>query len=240
MQTVTSKPRRSRRTVNRVNTHAIGYVRISTEDQAANGAGMDAQRTAITAAAAARGLTITAWYEDAGVSGKVDPERREGLSAALAALSAGPDSVLLVGKLDRLVRSVFYLSGLVERAKREGWTVAAADGSVDITTDQGVAMAQVSGVFAEPERKMIGARTREALAEKKAAGVRLGRPSELSEVVVRRIVAERQAGRGWSAIARALNADGVPTARGGSWFPFSVQKAFQGQDAARIIAQAAA
>ena len=55
-----------------------------------------------------------------------------------------------------------------------------------------------------------------ALAEKRAEGVTLGRPSVLPEAVVGRIVAARGAREGWSAIARALNADAVPTAHRGA------------------------
>ncbi len=49
-----------------------------------------------------------------------------------------------------------------------------------------------------------------------------------------------EAGDGWSAIARALNADGVPTAQGGAtWYPATVRKVCQGQDAARLLAGSA-
>lgn len=237
METSRKPARRRRRTVKRVDNYAIAYLRVSTEDQAKNGAGLDAQRTAILTTAAARGLDIIAWHEDAGVSGKVDPMKRDGLRTALNDLATGPASVLLFGKADRVSRSVHHLSGLLEQAQHEGWTMAAADGSVDITTAQGVAMAQVSGVFAELERKMIGARTKEGMAEKRAQGVHLGRPTELGDDVVRRIVEERQAGGGWSAIARGLNEDGILTARGKSWFPNGVRQVYTGTAAARILAE---
>ena len=68
-------------------------------------------------------------------------------------------------------------------------------------------------------------------------GVRLGRPSVLPESVVRRIVEEREGGAGWTAIARGLMDDGVPTARGGAtWHPSAVQKVYNGQDAAKVSA----
>jgi DNA invertase Pin-like site-specific DNA recombinase len=53
------------------------------------------------------------------------------------------------------------------------------------------------------ERRIIGQRTRDALAAKRAQGVKLGRPSTLPESVVERIMAARNAGEGWSAIARS-------------------------------------
>lgn len=235
--TTRNKTRRRRRTVERVSNYAVAYLRVSTEEQAKNGASLDAQRTAITAAADARGLDVVAWHEDAGVSGGTAPGKRAGLSAALAELSAGPASVLLVAKLDRLVRSVHYLSGMVEQAKREGWTMASGDGAIDLTTPQGVAMAQVSGVFAELERKLIGIRTSEGMAERRAQGVHVGRPTELPDDVVRRIVADRRTGAGWSEIARTLNAEGITTARGRTWLPNGVRQVFHGTAAARVRAE---
>ena len=69
-------------------------------------------------------------------------------------------------------------------------------------------MAQVLAVFAELERRLIGQRTREALAVRKAQGVRLGRPPVLPAEVVSRIVSARELGVSWSAIGRALDTDG--------------------------------
>ena len=91
------------------------------------------------------------------------------------------------------------------------------------------------------ERRLIGQRTREGLAAKRATGVRLGRPSVLADDVVRRILAERADGRKLREIAEGLTADGVPTARGGmSWSTSTVQAVLKGQDAARITAGAQA
>ncbi|MFF9607597.1 hypothetical protein ACF1GY_35945 [Streptomyces sp. NPDC014684] len=65
---------------------------------------------------------------------------------------------------------------------------------------------------AEMERELIQARTRDGCAAKRAHGVRLGHPATLPAEIVARIVREREAGRGWSAIAADLTAEGVPTA----------------------------
>lgn len=226
---------RRRRNVERMTNLAVAYCRVSTDEQAKNGVSIDAQRSAIEAFAAARGLTIASWHVDEGVSGSVDPDNRPALGAALGELATGPAGVLLFVRVDRVGRVAYDLLGLAKRAEREGWTLAACDGTVDLTTPQGRAMFTTQAAFGELEREMIRARTREGLAERRAQGVRLGRPSTLPEDVVRRIVEERDGGRGWSAIARGLMDDDVPTARGGAtWHPSAVQKVYNGQDAARV------
>jgi DNA invertase Pin-like site-specific DNA recombinase len=70
-------------------------------------------------------------------------------------------------------------------------------------------------VFAELERRLIAERTKAALAVKQSQGVRLGRRPALPEDLVAHINGRRQAGAGWSAIARELNEEGVHTAHGG-------------------------
>ena len=85
-------------------------------------------------------------------------------------------------------------------------------------------MAHVLATFAQFERRLIGQRTREALAAKRAAGVRLGRPPSLPGEVRERIAAERQAGKSFAAIATLLNDEGVATAQGGNqWWPGTVR-----------------
>lgn len=203
----------------------IGYVRVSTDEQALSGLGLDAQRAALQAEAARRGLPLVALFEDAGLSAKT--LERRGLAAALDALDRGEGSALVVAKLDRLTRSVHDATGLMLRAERAGWGLVALDVAVDTTTPQGAAMAQVLAVFAELERKLIGQRTRDALAVKRAQGVRLGRPPTLDPAVVARIVAERDGGAGWSAIARGLNTDATPTAQGGRcWYPATARAVY--------------
>lgn len=200
----------------------VAYCRVSTEEQAISGLGLAAQEKAVRAECKRRGLPLVAVHIDAGLSGKT--LTRPALTAALADLDAGRGSVLMVAKLDRLTRSVHDATGLMLAADKGGWGLVALDAPVDTTTPQGAAMAQVLAVFAELERRLIGERTKAALAVKRAQGVRLGRPPTLSADVVERIVTSRESGGTWSAIARHLNDDGVPTAQGGRcWYPATVR-----------------
>ena len=149
------------------------------------------------------------------------------MAAALDALNAGAGTILVVAKLDRLTRSVHDATGLMKRAETEGWGLVALDVAVDTTTPQGAAMAQILAVFAELERRLIGQRTKDALAVRKRQGVRLGRPPQLQRKVVKRIIDARNGGRSWSSIARDLDARGVPTAQGGArWYPATVRAVF--------------
>ena len=200
----------------------IGYVRCSTEEQAISGLGLAAQESAIRAEAEARGLPVLALQKDAGASGK--NLSRPGLKAALSALEAGTGTVLMVARLDRLSRSVHDITGLMDEGEKKGWGVVALDAPVDSTTPAGAAMAHILAVFAQLERRLIGERTKAALAVKKAQGVRLGRPPTLPDDVVGRIMAAKESGATWSAIARDLNREGIPTAHGGRrWYPSTIR-----------------
>jgi DNA invertase Pin-like site-specific DNA recombinase len=74
------------------------------------------------------------------------------------------------------------------------------------------------------ERRLLSERTRQALAQKRAAGVRLGAPPEIDPSVARRIRKERKAGRTLREIADRLNEDGIATARGGRWHASTLQR----------------
>src|SRR5207248_9344249 len=102
------------------------------------------------------------------------------------------------------------------KAQPQGWALVALDCAVDTTTPAGEAMAHVLATFAQFERRLIGQRTREALAVKKRQGVRLGRPQSIAPTLARRIRSLRSRGMTLQAICDKLNSEGVPTPRGGS------------------------
>jgi hypothetical protein len=129
-----------------------------------------------------------------------------------------------IDKLDRLSRSVRDFAEIFGRVQRNGWALVVMDLGVDTSTIMGAAMAQMVSVFSELERKRIAERTREALAVKKASGVRLGRPPTVPQSVVRRIQRQRARGDSLRAIADSLNRDMVPTAQGGlKWYAATVR-----------------
>ena len=203
-------------------TRVIGYVRVSTRDQAESGAGLLGQRRSIADEAERRGWHV-AWIEDAGESGK--DLRRPGIREALAILKRGEASALVVAKLDRLSRSVIDFNATLELSRRQGWALICLDIGVDTGTPSGELVANMVAAVALWERRVIAARTRDALAERKAAGVRLGRARVVSDSVVARIVAESLAGRAVASIARGLDRDQIPTPSGGTvWHASTVTR----------------
>lgn len=152
---------------------AIGYVRVSTEEQADSGLGLEAQRAAIRSAAERMGLDIVEWFSDEGVSGgKIDG--RFGLLAAIDAMKRG--YVLIVSRRDRLARDSMLACWIEkEIAKRQGRIVSVAGEGTESDDPTSVLMRRIIDAFAEYERLMIGARTKAALRVKARRGERVGR-----------------------------------------------------------------
>lgn len=212
---------------------AIGYARVSTSEQHGSGAGLAAQEATIRAEAERRGWELLAIVGEPDGASSATLER-PGLQSVMARLDAGDADVLVVSKLDRLSRSTIQGGMVLERAQRKGWSVVALDFGLDMTTPAGEMVANVILSTSQYERRMIGVRTREALAVKRAQGVRFGGPQVLPQSVVERIVRERRAGAGLRVIAEGLQADGIPAARGGARRTSSVDSVLRWQAAASI------
>lgn len=204
------------------------YIRVSTDEQSASGAGLSAQRAAIETEAERRGWVLIEIFEDAGLSGK--SMDRPALRAALNAVESGEAAGIVVAKLDRLSRSLLDFAALMQRAQQGGWNLVALDLGVDLASPAGEFLASVMASAAQWERRIISQRTKDALEAKRRDGQRLGRPSAIDVEILRRIAVERNAGRSFVAIAEGLTADGIATARGSaSWSPSAVRKAFGSQ-----------
>lgn len=202
----------------------LGYVRVSTQEQALGGAGLAAQRSAIELKAAREGWTLVDIVEDGGVSGSTPAEQRPGLREAMRRIEAHHADGIVVAKLDRLTRSLLDFAQLMERSRRKGWSIVALDLGVDTSTPSGEMMAGVLATFAQFERRLIGQRTAEALAVKRANGVRLGRPPSVPPAVVAVVQRQRASGRSHREIAAHLNGSLVPTVGGGrQWYASTVQ-----------------
>lgn len=209
------------RKVTRERPLALAYLRVSTHEQADSGASLDAQRASLTSEAARRGWDVEV-VEDAGLSGK--NMNRPGLTSALERLDRGQAQFLMAVRLDRLSRSVADFAAVVDRAKRKDWGLVLLSPNIDTSDAAGRFTANVLASAAQYEHELIGARTREGMAQRKAEGKHVGRRRSLPVEVVSRITAARAAGLSMAKIADGLNADGVPTAQGGAkWHPSTVK-----------------
>lgn len=205
----------------------IGYLRVSTEEQANSGLGLEAQRESIQRYADAHDWDVI-WYEDAGLSAKsLD---RPQLQAALTRLHILPKrrdvDGIVVAKLDRLSRSVHDFSGILKLAAARKWAVVAIDLGVDTSMPTGKLVANVMMSVAEWEREVIGERTSAAMQAAKRRGQRFGFPSALDPATGDRLIALRTT-HTMAATADALNAEGHTTATGAPWTVNTVAKAQQ-------------
>jgi DNA invertase Pin-like site-specific DNA recombinase len=196
---------------------------------------LEAQRAAIQLACEQRGWELVGVIEDAGFSGATLD--RPGITEAVQAVESGQASVLVAAKLDRLSRSLLDFAAIMERSRRRQWSLVALDLGVDTTTPQGEMLANVLAAFAQFERRLIGQRTAEALAIRKAEGVRLGRPRTLPSDVIERVWRMHRRGASLRKIANRLNADAVPTAHAGvRWYASTVSAVLRSVAADRAAA----
>lgn len=153
---------------------AVGYVRVSTEQQAQEGVSIDAQKARITANCVALDIKLVTILADEGESAK--SLERPGLQAALKMLKQGKADALMVVKLDRLTRSVKDLGVLCETHFGDGkpWSLLSVSDAIDTRSASGKLILNVLTSVAQWEREAIADRVREAMQHMKAQGVFLG------------------------------------------------------------------
>lgn len=216
-------------------TAAIAYVRVSSDAQAESGAGLAAQRTAIEAYAAKAGLTITAWHEDAGVSGAAGIEDRPGLLAAIGELRRG--AALVIAKRDRLARDTFVSLVIEKAVQKRGAVIVSADGLGNGETPADQFMRSILDATGQFERSLIRQRTRAAMAAKRKAGQVIGEvpfgwdatddgrlvENAAEQNVIRCMIDCRSSGMSLRQIAAILNGKAITTKKGRRWYGESVR-----------------
>lgn len=217
----------------------VAYYRVSTAKQGASGLGLEAQRKAVADYLNGGQWRVVAEFTEVESGRKAArPELEKALAAAR--LHKAP---LVVAKLDRLTRSVAFLSRLLEA----GVEVRFCD-LPQIEGPQGRFLLNSMVAVAELEAGLISQRTKAALAAVKARGKALGgdrgqTPSERARAAGRAAIAERVKSRAADlrpiieelraagvtslrGIAQELTARRIPTARGGdTWTAVQVQRA---------------
>jgi site-specific DNA recombinase len=238
MKVLTGK-RRTAETATMIKTKpkTVAYIRVSSFDQADNGHSLAAQREKVELHARLHDLDLVAVIEDAGVSAKTLD--RPGLNRALAMLDQGEAVALLVCKLDRLTRRVADLGKLIDRyfgEKGKAALMSVAD-SIDTRSAAGRLVLNVLASVSQWEREIIVERTTDAMQHLKAGGKVYSRPlmgfdavggklvaNDAEQALIARMKAMRADGMSFARIANQLNADKVPTKRGGTWASMTIKK----------------
>lgn len=213
----------------------VSYLRVSTTRQGRSGLGLEAQRAAIARFVEAEDFEVVDEFVEVETGTGADAlDRRPRLAAALVRAKRAKCAVV-VAKLDRLSRDVAFISSLMVR--RVPFI------SVELGADCDPFMLHLYAALAEKERALISARTKAALAAKRADGTgwRPGNPTNLPEAGALGREANKRAADAFAAntlpiirqlqasgvrnskeLADTLNARGIRTARGGQWHASTV------------------
>ena len=208
---------------------ALGYLRVSTREQANKGASLEVQRAAIIRTAETLGYRLEI-LEEAGQSAKSTRNRPQ-IRHALDRLNKGEAAALIAQRLDRVVRSMLDFVHMKAAADKKGWEFIFTDTpSLDPRSPSGALMLNMTAAFAQFERELIIERTREGLAQRKLEGVILGRRSMQAPETLAQIVHLRTAGKSYRAIAATLTGQQIRTATGlDTWTHTAVKRALESE-----------
>lgn len=225
---------------------ALGYVRVSTGEQARSELSIPAQRAAVIEYSRGAGLELCEIVEDEAVSARIPLEKRENGARLLRMTRAERGIHVVSARYDRLFRSMTDGVTRIEEWDRTGTSVHLID--LGLVTDPAATGIQKIGrtivlnslaIFAELERELISSRTRDALAARKAKGLApTGRPRygwhldeegyELplpnEQAVLGRMVSLYESGTSVYAISQILDVDKVPTKTGARWQDQTVRR----------------
>jgi len=219
---------------------ALGYVRVSSEEQADRGLSLEAQRSAIDAYARLKGLELVEIIADPGVSGGKPLAERPGGQRLVLALRKKEAQAVIALKLDRLFRSSLDALATLEAWQKAGISVHIVDmGGMpfDSASAVGKFLLSVLVATAEMERNLIRERTKAVLAFKKTnrevynhepygfrrVGNKLVEDPE-EQRVIGEILYLRAKGYSLRKIAHALTSAGIPSKRGRPWSAASVRR----------------
>ncbi|MBA7490761.1 hypothetical protein ES702_01304 [subsurface metagenome] len=214
---------------------AVGYIRVSTEEQEREGISLEDQEDKIRKYANLHNLELMEVIRDGGKSG--GDLNREGIQRVIALCKSRSINHLIVYKMDRLTRRLLDLLVLIEEIfKPNKVQFHSITESVDTTTAQGKFFVHILGAMGQMVRDTISERTREVLRYKKSKGEPVGSPplgyeakdKDLSEIakeleVVEYIKRLKRKKLSLRQIANRLNEKGIPTKRGGKWYAGTVR-----------------
>lgn len=206
----------------------VGYVRVSTKDQAESGLSLESQEAKIRAMATVKGVTLAEVLIDRAESAKsLDRPRVQDL---LAMIRARKIAGVIIAKLDRLTRSVRDLGALVDLFQAHEVSIISTYETLDTTTANGRMILNITATIAQWEREVICERTRDALGAKLRRGEHAGNVAygfrsvdgravedEQEQAIIRLATEYRGEGLSLASIATKLNEAGHLTRRGTEW-----------------------
>ncbi|GJD72574.1 recombinase family protein [Methylobacterium goesingense] len=218
-------------------TRAVAYLRVSTDEQASNGFGLETQERALRAFAESQAYELVELVTDPGVSGATRPAERPGFGRILELAEAKAFSILLVYKFDRLAREIRYaVTTVADLAEQHDIGIRSVTEPIDTATPMGRTVFAILAGMAESERFTIRDRTAGGKLSKAGRGGFAGGRAPYGyetdkaghlvivpdqAAVVRRIFRERgpahRTKRTLQAIADGLNADRIPSPTGKTW-----------------------
>jgi site-specific DNA recombinase len=219
-------------------TRMVGYVRVSSEEQARSGLSLESQEQKIRAMAAVKGVDLVEIVTDAGESAK--SLNRPGVKRIIDMVNSGEVAGVIVAKLDRLTRNVRDLADLVEMFNRTDAALVSVGETLDTGSAVGRMMMNVIATISQWEREVIAERTTDALRVKKLRGeltgnapygyrvinseeMRDGKPVRIlveddrEQEIIALVHQARAGGMYLRQIAQALNDRGYVTRRGAPW-----------------------
>lgn len=213
----------------------VGYIRVSSKEQAETKLSLTHQEEKIRALASAHDLALLEVYNDAAESAK--DLKREAVQRLIEGVEKGRIGHVIVYKLDRLIRNVENLGYLLRLFEKHEVTLSSVQESLDTSTASGRMVVNLLGMIAQWERETIAERTKAALSVKRTRGEKLGgivpygyrvQNGKLvvnvkEKVVVDEIMALRRAGAGYTEIALSLNRRGWEPRMGKAWYASTVR-----------------
>jgi len=151
---------------------AVGYIRVSTEEQSRKGISLEMQAAKVRAYAELNDLALVDTIEDAGISAK-SIKGRPGIQAVLEMVKARKVDAVIVYKLDRLARNTVECLEMASLMDKAGVALHSISEKLDTQSALGRFFFTLTASLAEMERNIISERTTAALAQKRANGQRI-------------------------------------------------------------------
>ncbi|MGY4797234.1 recombinase family protein [Lysinibacillus fusiformis] len=133
---------------------AIGYIRVSTEEQAKDGYSLDNLESVINKKCAYEGLELKRIFHDKGISGS-SMDKREGIKDLLKYIKSNKVDYLVVYKVSRLSRKIADVVAIADHLEKVGVKLIAIEDNIDTSTPMGKYFLVLGAIFAEMERENI-------------------------------------------------------------------------------------